>query len=159
MVTSVNRRRWLQKVQMDLVSAHSRLNLYREQMRRLGKKLTVFQQIASAPRVYAITVVEVTKRKMFAQHYDQVRGGRARECMRLRASQPARCHVMTTRRCVDAPTPAASILSTQPRQGDVAAARLANLARRATRLLPCTSSRGEERQRLSRTRRLVAEAA
>ena len=57
------------RLQKQMAEHDKNLVLYREELRRLSRRLEVMEQLHLAPSIYLATLVEVVRRRSFSQQY------------------------------------------------------------------------------------------
>ncbi|XP_070556941.1 RB1-inducible coiled-coil protein 1-like [Ptychodera flava] len=65
------RLRWIMYVEKQISDIDSKMVIYHENLKRLRRRLEVVEQIDMAPRLYAMAVVEVYRRKLFSSKFMQ----------------------------------------------------------------------------------------
>ncbi|KAL5016944.1 hypothetical protein ScPMuIL_006533 [Solemya velum] len=65
------RLRWVMFVEKKICDVDGKLMIYHENLKRLKKRLDILLQIETAPKVYAMLVVEVVRRRQFSSKYFQ----------------------------------------------------------------------------------------
>ncbi|XP_038046178.1 RB1-inducible coiled-coil protein 1-like [Patiria miniata] len=63
------RLRWIMYVEQQISAVHSKMLVYHENLKRLRKRLEIVRQVYSAPRLYAAAVIEVCRRRSYADHF------------------------------------------------------------------------------------------
>lgn len=63
------RMKWVVYIQNQFAEVSSLILMHIEELRRLGRKLEVIEQLHLAPSMFMATVVEVVRRRAFSQHY------------------------------------------------------------------------------------------
>ena len=63
------RLRWVMYVEKSICECDSKLLVYRESLKRMKKRLGIFEQVYEAPRMYVLAVLEVLRRRQFSEQF------------------------------------------------------------------------------------------
>ncbi|XP_067677327.1 RB1-inducible coiled-coil protein 1-like isoform X2 [Haliotis asinina] len=84
------RLRWVMFVEKKICDVDGKLMIYRENLKRLQKRLDILHQIHDAPRVYAELVVEVVRRRKFSTQFLEWAGNLALESSQFQTDEVKR---------------------------------------------------------------------
>ncbi|XP_048256219.1 RB1-inducible coiled-coil protein 1-like isoform X1 [Haliotis rufescens] len=90
------RLRWVMFVEKKICDVDGKLMIYRENLKRLQKRLDILHQIHDAPRVYAELVVEVVRRRKFSTQFLEWAGNLALESSQLQTDEVNRRQAFLT---------------------------------------------------------------
>ena len=65
--------RWVMYIEKTICDVHSKLVIYNQRLKKLQHCLRLILQMHNAPQIYCSAVVEVVRRKQFAQKFMQVK--------------------------------------------------------------------------------------
>lgn len=63
------RLRWVMSIEKSIFECDSRLLVYHESLKRIKKRLDIFEQVFEAPKMYVLAVLEVMRRKNFSAQF------------------------------------------------------------------------------------------
>ncbi|XP_028403740.1 RB1-inducible coiled-coil protein 1-like [Dendronephthya gigantea] len=65
------RLRWVMMIEKNICDCDNKLVMYHESMKRMKKRVEILEQIKDAPRIYAMTVKEVVRRREFSSQFSK----------------------------------------------------------------------------------------